>query len=404
FLLNPGQNPVPSQDPFGGSKQPTLNIPPVSQVHVGDERHVDWGRQKRPLENVTWSGLLEGNAGLTLHQNKAPKGKSVQSQEPIEDRDELYAYSPLVHKEEVTGRNHPYSSKPRTTHASSSREKMVVDEDENMSPTQMEKNDEPRRDNFMAHEHGTQSNSEFTHAQMPLAQSKLEQSEVRQQRNQACKAHNTTKCASQKEQQRWLKAELPEDFHGMRSAVHSHCLFLLKIRDKDFSSLPAPPSTEAREIAIQVAGHLRYVPEDVFNEPSTQVQSQGFQSYCENELHKLGLKQFTWDWESSWQHPFNDLISMEFYPTFCLALVSTEYHHYCWNKDHNNYGVVAALMEQYFTYLKREWKSIQKDAKYLVKKKENQKLAKICQRTCERRREWCDTAKFPILASQFNDP
>ncbi|MBW0589695.1 hypothetical protein O181_129410, partial [Austropuccinia psidii MF-1] len=24
--------------------------------------------------------------------------------------------------------------------------------------------------------------------------------------------------------------------------------------------------------------------------------------------------------------------------------------------------------------------------------------------TCERRREWCDTAKFPILASQFNDP
>ena len=139
-------------------------------------------------------------------------------------------------------------------------------------------------------------------------------------------------------------------------------------------------STEERDIAILVAGHLEYVPRDVFNEPSTQVQSQGFQSYCENELHKLGLKRFTWDWESSWQHPFNELMSMVFYHTFRLALVSTKYHHYCWNKDHNNYGVVAAFMEQYFTYLKREWKSIQKDAEYLVKKKENQKLAKICQR------------------------
>ncbi|MBW0557022.1 hypothetical protein O181_096737 [Austropuccinia psidii MF-1] len=158
--------------------------------------------------------------------------------------DELYASSPLVHKEKVTGRHHPYASKPRTAHASSSREKMVDDEDENMSLTQMETNDEPRRDNFMGHEHGTQSNSEFTHPQMPLAQSMLEQSEVRQQRNQARKAHNVAKRASQKEQQKWLKAELPENFHGMRSAVHAHCLFLLKVRDKDFSSLPEPPSTE----------------------------------------------------------------------------------------------------------------------------------------------------------------
>ncbi|MBW0560342.1 hypothetical protein O181_100057, partial [Austropuccinia psidii MF-1] len=85
FLLNPGWNPVASQDPFGQSKQPTLNIPSGSQVHVGNERRVDGGQRKRPLENVTWSGLLEGNPGLTLHQNMAPKGKSVRSQEPIED-------------------------------------------------------------------------------------------------------------------------------------------------------------------------------------------------------------------------------------------------------------------------------------------------------------------------------
>ncbi|MBW0554198.1 hypothetical protein O181_093913 [Austropuccinia psidii MF-1] len=158
-----------------------------------------------------------------------------------------------------------------------------------MSPTQSERNDEPRRDNFMAHEHGTQSNSELTHPQMPLAQSMLEQSEVRQQRNKAHKAHNVEKHASQKEQQKWLKAELPENVHGMRSAVYADCLFLLKVRDKDFSSLPAPPRTEEREISVQVAGHFGYVPEDFFNEPSTQVQSQGFHSYCKNELHKLGL-------------------------------------------------------------------------------------------------------------------
>nr|MBW0487252.1 hypothetical protein [Austropuccinia psidii MF-1] len=208
----------------------------------------------------------------------------------------------------------------------------------------------------------------------------LDQSEMRQQRNQAPKAHNMERHASQKEKQRWLKVELPENVHGMRSALHAHFLFLLKVRDKDFSSLPAPPSTEEREIAIKVADHLGYVPKDVFNEPSTQVQSQGFQSYCKNELHKLGLKQFTWDWESLWKHAFDKLMSKVFYLTFLLSLVSTEYHHYCWKNDYNNHRVMAALMDQYFTYLKREWKSIQKYSEYFVKKKENKKLTKIWQR------------------------
>ncbi|MBW0518133.1 hypothetical protein O181_057848 [Austropuccinia psidii MF-1] len=71
----------------------------------------------------------------------ATKGKSVPTQEPIEDCDELYESSPLVHKDKVTGRHHPCASKPRTSHASSSREKIVDDEDENMSPTQSERND-----------------------------------------------------------------------------------------------------------------------------------------------------------------------------------------------------------------------------------------------------------------------
>ncbi|MBW0468173.1 hypothetical protein O181_007888 [Austropuccinia psidii MF-1] len=138
-----------------------------------------------------------------------------------------------------------------------------------MSLTPSETNDEPRGDDFTAHEKGTQSNSEFHHPQMPLAQSMLNQSKMGQQKNQAHKAQNVEKCASQKEKQRWLKAVLPENVHGMRSAVHTHCLFLLKVRDKDFSSLPARPSTEERFIVIQMAGNLGYVPEDFFNELST---------------------------------------------------------------------------------------------------------------------------------------
>ncbi|MBW0569107.1 hypothetical protein O181_108822, partial [Austropuccinia psidii MF-1] len=84
LLLNPGWNPVVPQEPFGKSKQPTLNIQSGSQVHVGHEKLVDGGWQKRPLGNFSWSGLSEGNLGLTLHQNIAPKGKTAGSQEPIE--------------------------------------------------------------------------------------------------------------------------------------------------------------------------------------------------------------------------------------------------------------------------------------------------------------------------------
>ncbi|MBW0501927.1 hypothetical protein O181_041642 [Austropuccinia psidii MF-1] len=175
FLLNPFHNQVGSEKPFGKSKQPTLKIPSASHVHVGHEEQVD---------------------------DMAPKGKTVLSQEPIGDCDELHASSPLIHKEKVTRHHHPYASKARTVYASSSRKKILDDEDENMSPTQSKTNDEPRRDYFMVHEQGTQSNSEFTHPQISLSQSMLNQSKMRQQRNQACKAHNVAKRASQKEKQR----------------------------------------------------------------------------------------------------------------------------------------------------------------------------------------------------------
>ncbi|MBW0472168.1 hypothetical protein O181_011883 [Austropuccinia psidii MF-1] len=99
--------------------------------------------------------------------------------------DELYASSPLLHEEKFTGCHHPSASKPRTAHASSLREKIVDDEDENMSPNHSETNDEPRRDDFISHEEGTQSNSELTHPKIPLAQGMLEQSKIIKKMNQA---------------------------------------------------------------------------------------------------------------------------------------------------------------------------------------------------------------------------
>ncbi|MBW0462411.1 hypothetical protein O181_002126 [Austropuccinia psidii MF-1] len=115
-------------------------------------------------------------------------------------------------------------------------------EDEKMSQNQSETNCEPRRNNFMAHDNETQAKSEFTHPQMPIDQIMLYQSEMSQKRNQACKYQNLVKNASQKEQKRCQKAEFPDNVNGMRSGVHTHCLFLLKVKDKDFYSLPAQTS------------------------------------------------------------------------------------------------------------------------------------------------------------------
>ncbi|MBW0522878.1 hypothetical protein O181_062593 [Austropuccinia psidii MF-1] len=156
---------------------------------------------------------------------------------------------------------------------------MVHGEHGKISPTRSKTNGEQRRDDLMAHEEGTWANSEFTDPQITLSQSPLDQAKMRQQRKQAFKAHNVAIDVSKKGQKRGLKAELPDNFHEMRSGVYAHWLFLLKVKDKDFSSLPAPPRTEEHEIAIQVSGHFVYFTKDVFNEPSTQVQSKSFQRY-----------------------------------------------------------------------------------------------------------------------------
>ncbi|MBW0539049.1 hypothetical protein O181_078764 [Austropuccinia psidii MF-1] len=90
------------------------------------------------------------------------------------------------------------------------------DGDEKMFPTQSKTNCEPRREGFTEHEEDIKENSKLNHSQMALMHSTLDQSRMIQKRNQDPKAHNVEKCASQKEQQRWLKEELDDNFHEMR--------------------------------------------------------------------------------------------------------------------------------------------------------------------------------------------
>ncbi|MBW0480001.1 hypothetical protein O181_019716 [Austropuccinia psidii MF-1] len=101
----------------------------------------------------------------------------------------------------------------------------------------------------------------------PSPQSRVDQHKMRRKRNQACSSYSMEKLVRQKEQQRGLKAELHDNVLGMRSAVHAHFLFLPKLKDKNFSSSLAPPSTEVPEIVIQDAGHLCYVSKYILNEP-----------------------------------------------------------------------------------------------------------------------------------------
>ncbi|MBW0474007.1 hypothetical protein O181_013722 [Austropuccinia psidii MF-1] len=106
FLHNPGWNPMESQEPFGKSKKPSLNVPSGSQGHVGHEKQVD---------------------------DMVPKGKTVRSQEPIEDCEKIHWLSSSI------------SLQTKNGSCQFIKKTVVNDEDENMSPTQSETNYKPTR-------------------------------------------------------------------------------------------------------------------------------------------------------------------------------------------------------------------------------------------------------------------
>ncbi|MBW0510544.1 hypothetical protein O181_050259, partial [Austropuccinia psidii MF-1] len=137
---------------------PNISITPIPPNPTNTYMHVSEGPVNTSEISSKANPQTKFPFDFLLNPDTVAKRKTLRSQEPIEDCDQLHASSPLVHKEKVTGHHYSYTSKPRTVNASSSGEKIVDDEDENLSPNHSETNDEPRRDNFMAHEEGTQSN------------------------------------------------------------------------------------------------------------------------------------------------------------------------------------------------------------------------------------------------------
>ncbi|CAH7687768.1 hypothetical protein PPACK8108_LOCUS22604 [Phakopsora pachyrhizi] len=89
-----------------------------------------------------------------------------------------------------------------------------------------------------------------------------------------------------------------------RTVVQVHCQFLLGVQDRDLATISPPPTTQ--EV------HAEFVPDRFETGPSVSRQTKAYKSFVKLKILKLGLHQFSWDWDSSWTHPFNELMSIIF--------------------------------------------------------------------------------------------
>ncbi|KAI8449007.1 hypothetical protein BY996DRAFT_7528514 [Phakopsora pachyrhizi] len=151
---------------------------------------------------------------------------------------------------------------------------------------------------------------------------------MRQRKGLRKKTTDKSKRLSKNQRLKKINGELPNNVGGMRTVVQVHCRFLLGIQDRDLATILPPPSAEEREIAIAQAGHAGFVPDGFDTGPSVSRQTKAYKSFVKSKLLKLGLHWFSWDWDSSWTHPFNELMSIIFYKTLDLALLSCEYNNY----------------------------------------------------------------------------
>ncbi|CAH7683978.1 hypothetical protein PPACK8108_LOCUS17851, partial [Phakopsora pachyrhizi] len=226
----------------------------------------------------------------------------------------------------------------------------------------------------------------------------------RQRKGLRKKTTDKSKRLSRNQRLKKINGELPENVGGMRTVVQVHCGFLLGIQDRNLAIIPPTPSAEEREIAIEQAGHAGFVPEGFDTGPSVSRQTKAYKSFVKSKLLKLGLHWFLWDWDSSWTHPSNELMSIIFYKTLDLALLSCEYHNYTWVTEHSNHAIVSGLMEKYFYHLQSTWRAQQKDGEALAKRRSKILGVVFRKRLAERRQKWCDAGGFISLAAQFCDP
>ncbi|CAH7678496.1 hypothetical protein PPACK8108_LOCUS13023 [Phakopsora pachyrhizi] len=210
------------------------------------------------------------------------------------------------------------------------------------------------------------------------------------------KSNDKSKRQSKNQRLKQINGELPENVTGMRTVVQVHC-------HRDLTTIPQPPTAEEREIVVAQAGHAGFVPDGFDTGPSISRQSKAYKSFVKSKLLKLGLERFSWDWDSSWTHPFNELMSIIFYKTLDSALLSCKYNNYTWVTEHNSHAIVSALMEKYFYHLQSAWRAQQKDGEALVKRREKIRGVVFRKRLAESRQKWGDTGGFTALAAQFRD-
>ncbi|KAA1071200.1 hypothetical protein PGTUg99_015088 [Puccinia graminis f. sp. tritici] len=136
----------------------------------------------------------------------------------------------------------------------------------------------------------------------------------------------SAKRKTKKERMKELQGALPDGSDAMKNIVHRHARLLLGVIGTDLKTLPASPTNEERDIAVQRGKSESYNQPNPTAPPSQQSHTQAYKSWIQTQIRTLGLTRFTFDWESSWKHPFNQLMDLLFYRTIYMALHSGEYN------------------------------------------------------------------------------
>ena len=157
-----------------------------------------------------------------------------------------------------------------------------------------------------------------------------------------------------------LNGQIPEGAEPMRHIIHQHTRSLLQVVGTDVKTLPDGPTISERMIAVTRGKNIAFTQPLATGEASRNKNSRPYMSWIQTQLRDLGLTRFTLDWESTWKHPYNQLMDLLFYRTLDMALRSGEYNHCLWNPEHNTHKICSSMLEIYFNHLQTQKKRIEK--------------------------------------------
>ncbi|KAI7943984.1 hypothetical protein MJO28_011512 [Puccinia striiformis f. sp. tritici] len=70
------------------------------------------------------------------------------------------------------------------------------------------------------------------------------------------------------------------------------------------------PTTEERELAVQRGKNISFDQPPNTAPASKSNHTHAFKSWICTQLGSLGLTRFTFDWDSTWKHPYNQLMDL----------------------------------------------------------------------------------------------